>query len=361
MGLHRPTISNARRQGLPVHVVPRASLQPTVIRFPLLLILLSLIEADAAAFIGWGFASSDEPAFLGRNRCSRSSILTSELPSSALGAAAGGSSSSKNTDASQPQEQQSRRRALLSGKLPITSRTVPLGITNPSVAEERDGKELSVTIWEVEKPNEMIELWWASGESDRETIGDPFGVVMWPGSILAAREMAARRDEIVNRTVLVLGAGTGLEAQAAAMLGAGRVYATDINSLSLRLLDYGIKEAGLDSVVESGVFDLCGTDPLPRADVVLAADILYNQDLGMQVGKRLMEILNMPQEQRPGVIITDSQRFYGTDFAPLLNEELERVGRSTIEWEERDLKVTTSGILVDEDQTYDVTARIISV
>jgi len=207
----------------------------------------------------------------------------------------------------------------------------------------------------------MIELWWSSGESDRETIGDPFGVVMWPGSILAAREMAARRDEIVNRTVLVLGAGTGLEAQAAAMLGAGRVYATDINSLSLRLLDYGVKEAGLDSVVESGVFDLCGADPLPTADVVLAADILYNQELGTQVGKRLMEILNMPQEQRPGVIITDSQRFYGTDFAPLLNEELERVGRLTIEWEERDLKVTTSGILVDEDQTYDVTARIISV
>lgn len=207
----------------------------------------------------------------------------------------------------------------------------------------------------------MIELWWSSGEADKYKMGDPFGVVMWPGSILAAREMAARRSDIVNKTVLVLGAGTGLEAQAAAMLGAGRVIATDINALSLKLLDYGIKEAGLDDVVESSVLDLFGREKMPRADVVLAADILYNQELGMQVGKRILELLNIPEERRPGIIVTDSQRFHGTDFVPLLNQELARVGRPLLNWEERELQVTTSGILIEEDQTYNVTARIISV
>ena len=234
--------------------------------------------------------------------------------------------------------------------------------TSPNNANEDD--ELSVTIWEVEKPATTIELWWSSGDADKEKMGDPFGVVMWPGSILAAREMHARRqDDIADKTILVLGAGTGLEAQAAALLGAKRVIATDINALSLRLLEYGVQEAGLGDVVESRVLDLFGPDPLPIEDVdlVLVADVLYNQELGMQVGKRIMELLNLAEDQRPGIIVADSQRFHGTDFTPLLNSELERVGRPLVEWEEREMVVTTSGILIEEDQTYNVTARIISI
>ena len=191
-----------------------------------------------------------------------------------------------------------RRRAKLNGRLPIISRTVPLGIpvpppsANDGVADEADAActspnaknaidddELSVTIWEVEKPATTIELWWSSGDADKEKMGDPFGVVMWPGSILAAREMYARREEdIVGKTILVLGAGTGLEAQAAALLGAKRVIATDINALSLRLQEYGVQEAGLGNVVESRVLDLFGPDPLPveGVDLVLVADVLYN-------------------------------------------------------------------------------------
>ena len=234
----------------------------------------------------------------------------------------------------------------------------------PNTGIATDENELSVTIWEVEKPSATIELWWSSGDADKEKMGDPFGVVMWPGSILAAREMYARREEdIVGRTILVLGAGTGLEAQAAAFLGAKWVIATDINALSLRLLEYGVQEAGLGEVVESRVLDLFGPDPLPIEDVdlVLVADVLYNEELGMQVGKRIMELLNLAEDRRPGIIVTDSQRFHGTDFTPLLNSELDRVGRPLVEWEEREMVVTTSGILIEEDQTYNVTARVISI
>ena len=198
-------------------------------------------------------------------------------------------------------------------------------------------------------------------------MGDPFGVVMWPGSVLAAKEMhARRRDDILGKTVLVLGAGTGLEAQAAALLGARRVIATDINALSLRLLEYGVQEAGMGDVVESRVLDLFGPDPLlpidgDDIDLVLVADVLYNQELGMQVGRRIMELLNMAEDRRPGIIVTDSQRFHGTDFTPLLNSELDRVGRPLVEWEDREIAVTTSGMLIEEDQTYNVTARVISI
>ena len=74
-----------------------------------------------------------------------------------------------------------------------------------------------------------------------------------------------------------------------------------------------------------------------------------------------MELLNLAEDRRPGIIVTDSQRFHGTDFTPLLNSELERVGRPLVKWEERDMVVTTSGILIEEDQTYNVTARVISI
>ena len=74
-----------------------------------------------------------------------------------------------------------------------------------------------------------------------------------------------------------------------------------------------------------------------------------------------MELLNLAEDRRPGIIVTDSQRFHGTDFAPLLNSELKRVGRPLVEWEEREMVVTTSGILIEEDQTYNVTARVISI
>ena len=255
-----------------------------------------------------------------------------------------------------------RRRTKLNGKLPILSRKVPLGIPD----DDGNG-ELSVTIWEVENPSSTIELWWSSGDADREKMGDPFGVVMWPGSVLAAKEMhARRRDDILGKTVLVLGAGTGLEAQAAALLGARRVIATDINALSLRLLEYGVQEAGMGDVVESRVLDLFGPDPLlpidgDDIDLVLVADVLYNQELGMQVGRRIMELLNMAEDRRPGIIVTDSQRFHGTDFTPLLNSELDRVGRPLVEWEDREISLTTSGMLIEEDQTYNVTARVISI
>lgn len=253
------------------------------------------------------------------------------------------------------------QRAKLRGKLPIQSRTVPLGICfdeNDSVGGERSGG-LSATVWEVEHPSEMMEMWWSAGAADKEKIGDPFGVVMWPGSLVASQEMDRHRSEIEGATVLVLGCGTGLEAQAAAMLGAKRVIATDVNKLSLKLLDFGAKKAGLDKIIESKVFDLFSEHKLPKCDVVIAADILYNEMLGAQMGLRCTELLG--QDVPPKIIITDSQRFAGTDFLPFVNTVMEKWGRPSLSWEETVVEsFTGSGMLIEGDQTYDVTVRMIS-
>ena len=124
-----------------------------------------------------------------------------------------------------------RRRARL-GKTPIISRTIPIESPDPCT------NPLEVTIWEMETPSELIQAWWSVEESDRANIGDPFGVVMWPGSIAASQELMIHSSQVRNSTALVLGAGTGVEAQVAALLGARKVIATDVNQFSLNLLDF---------------------------------------------------------------------------------------------------------------------------
>jgi len=249
---------------------------------------------------------------------------------------------------------QAIRRAKLN-KTPIRSRTVLLGWQSDPTAH--------VTVWEMDKPSQLIECWMSTdtNTADKEIIGDPFGVVMWPGSILAAREM--ERVGVKGRNVLVLGAGTGVEAQSAVKLGATKVIATDINAFTLKLLDYGFREAGLDEkVFETRMFDLCDENqklPLEEIDIVVIADVLYNEKLASYVGIRCWEVLTM---SNASLIVTDSQRFHGTNFVKTLNSRLEEQGIAPVEWQEVILyNITGSGIMIDDDQTYDIKARMLSV
>lgn len=240
----------------------------------------------------------------------------------------------------------------LDGKIPIRSRNVPI-----------DTEEISkITIWEIEDPSELMGLWWASDLDSsslvkRDKIKDPFGIINWPGSTLCGKEMVKYRDQIQNKTVLSLGAGTGVESQIAAMLGAKKVIAIDISNLTLKLLMFGAKEAGVDHIISPLQFDLFSDESLPECDVLLAADVLYNPELAMQVGKRVLEVLC--REEPVKCIITDSQRFHGTDFVPIINKALQ--GKFEIEWNEYELKgFRGSGIMSADDQTYDVRTRMIS-
>jgi predicted nicotinamide N-methyase len=240
----------------------------------------------------------------------------------------------------------------LDGKIPIRSRNVPIDTDDIT----------KITIWEVEDPSKLMGLWWAadldsSSLVKRDKIKDPFGIINWPGSTLCGKEMIKYRHEIQNKTVLSLGAGTGVESQIAAHLGANKVIALDISNLTLKLLMFGAKEAGVDHVIHPLQFDLFSDEPLPECDVLLAADVLYNPELAMQVGKRVLEVLSRDKPVK--CIITDSQRFHGTDFVPIVNKALQ--GKYKIEWTEYELKgFRGSGILMTDDQTYDVRTRMIS-
>lgn len=256
------------------------------------------------------------------------------------------------------------RSTVLINNKPIISRTIPIA------------EDFSVTVWEIEKPSAMIEKWIMHGSSGsiHEEEKDPFGVVMWPGSIVAAQEMFNRRLTIQNATVLVLGAGLGVEVQTAVRIGARKVIATDINPFTLQLLQYGLERSNENNnsstVVETLLLDICSDDEdeilkiiaVEEVDVVIVADVLYNERLAKCVGKHCWDILNTVA--RPILlIVTDSQRFHGTDFLKVLNSKNEGVKtQNLLQWKEVLLKnITGSGVLIDEDQTYDIKARMLCI
>lgn len=152
----------------------------------------------------------------------------------------------------------------------------------------------------------------------------------------------------------------GVEAQAAAQLGAKRVIATDIHPTTLKLLQYGAEQAGLSSIIKTKVLDLNSVEPLPECDVMVVADVLYNERLALLIIKRILEAQRQ-NNPPPVVLVSDSQRFV-TDFDVILSGKLEELGQPSVEWVSRWLpSFTGSGVLIDADQTYDVKARVLWV
>jgi len=200
----------------------------------------------------------------------------------------------------------------------------------------------NITVWEYAQPAALVEDYW----EDPSQKLDPFGLVAWPGAVVAARELQGYK-EVSDQTVLILGGGVGIEAQAAAQLGA-KVIATDIHPETQELLQYGAQQAGLS--IETQLLDFCSDQPLPSCDVMVAADVLYNDKLAQLVVERCAQAYQMGAT----VLVTDSQRFvHGFD------QDLSRLLGIQCHWEPRKIdSFQGSGILVDADQTYDVDTRI---
>mmetsp|Transcript_54496 Transcript_54496/g.61656 ORF Transcript_54496/g.61656 Transcript_54496/m.61656 type:complete len:336 (+) Transcript_54496:90-1097(+) len=241
--------------------------------------------------------------------------------------------------------------------------------------------DFSVTVWEWKDPAQVVNAYWeaqrqimmtASFGSSQNSLLDPFGLVSWPGAVLASRELCLHAENAVkNKNVVVLGAGVGIETQTAAMLGAKRIVATDIHPTTIQQLEYGIsrnEQIGNNIIVQTEILDLFATEreqPIPApCDLLIVADVLYSETLASQVCRRCAEALEKNSNIR--ILITDSQRFV-PGFIDELNKALTRVSSSTDQkgvnkaaatWKIQTMKkFKGSGVIIDEDQTYDVTVQ----
>jgi predicted nicotinamide N-methyase len=137
------------------------------------------------------------------------------------------------------------------------------------------------------------------GEKDNRL---PYGVALWPSAIALAHEIATREGEFTGRSVLELGAGTGLPGIMAASLG-GRVVQTDRDALALHLCMRNGERNGVAGI-EYRMADWTEWGDAERYDWVIGSDILYGESLHHHL-RRIFET-NLAPEGR--VLLSDPFR-----------------------------------------------------
>lgn len=129
--------------------------------------------------------------------------------------------------------------------------------------------------------------WWE--EQSVSESANPFGAKLWPASLAVADYLAGLpADVLPATTVLEIGCGNGLCSLTAAARGAASVVASDLSEDALTLTQEAAQQQGL--AVQTLRFDLADrATPLPPAQLVIAADVLYDASLATAVAHRVAE------------------------------------------------------------------------
>lgn len=124
--------------------------------------------------------------------------------------------------------------------------------------------------------------------------GDPYGMVVWPAAAALGKYLSGR--DLSNQHVWEVGSGTGVVSIAAAQQGAKSVYATDYESLTLELLEHAAYKMNSVSpkLLSTGVWDIIrdNDSPLPPADLLVAADVLYEPRTGIALADLVVRALH---------------------------------------------------------------------
>jgi len=123
---------------------------------------------------------------------------------------------------------------------------------------------------------------WECGEAELGAlgIGLPFWAVAWPGGRALARYLLDHPARVRGRSVLDLGSGCGLCAIAAARCGARPVTASDTDPFALAAVAMNAHANGV--AVDTAAGDPLAAPP-PAVDVILAADLWYEQPLAARI------------------------------------------------------------------------------
>jgi predicted nicotinamide N-methyase len=103
----------------------------------------------------------------------------------------------------------------------------------------------------------------------------PFWAAAWPGGQALARYVLDHPDVVAGRTVLDLGAGSGLVSVAAAISGASRVIASEVDPYGRAATTVNAEDNGVGPIAVTG--DLLDEEPDPDVEVVLAGDVCYDR------------------------------------------------------------------------------------
>jgi predicted nicotinamide N-methyase len=118
---------------------------------------------------------------------------------------------------------------------------------------------------------------WQKTEDELGAIGlpPPFWAFAWAGGQGLARYILDHRDLVAGKRVLDFASGSGIVAIAAAMAGAARVEASEIDAFAVAAIALNSARNGVSLDVRAS--DLVGSDE--GWDVVLAGDVSYQRDM----------------------------------------------------------------------------------
>lgn len=132
---------------------------------------------------------------------------------------------------------------------------------------------------------------------------------VWHGSLAGGTGLGAgcrglRSPGPRFRSTLELGCGCGLASLALLSLDM-EVVATDFRELPLQLLQESAERLGVAERLETQLLDLRDHgQPLPKADLVLASDVLYEKQTAEAMAQRVVEA----RQQNCAVLISDIGR-----------------------------------------------------
>ena len=130
--------------------------------------------------------------------------------------------------------------------------------------------------------DDVVALWEAleAGEVDPGS-DPPFWAAAWPGGQALARYVLDHPKVVAGRTVLDLGAGSGLVAIAALQAGAARVLASEVDPYGRAAVAANAEDNGVGPLTVTG--DLLDGEPDGAIDVVLAGDVCYDREMTERV------------------------------------------------------------------------------
>jgi len=149
-------------------------------------------------------------------------------------------------------------------------------------AHTRPARPLLVPEVTLQVADDVVALWEAleAGEVDPGS-DPPFWAAAWPGGQALARYVLDHPEVVAGRTVLDLGAGSGLVAVAASMAGARAVVASEVDPYGRAAIAVNAEENSVGPVSVTG--DLLDEEPDADIEVVLAGDVCYDREMSVRV------------------------------------------------------------------------------
>lgn len=165
----------------------------------------------------------------------------------------------------------------------------------------------------------LYDLWRAWEAESGGTREIPYWCVVWPGAAVMARRIIDGGIEVEGKNVLELGCGGAVAGIAAALAGARRVVANDIDPVALHLARLNAAANGVGLVFDGRDLSVEGFPP--DTDLILVVEMFYEK----APSERFLPLLLEARKRGVRVVLADGER----SFAP--KEGIEVLAERTVD------------------------------